>query len=104
MLADAQTPEDKFKSLIESKEKELRDINEYRIASLQRSVEDKEAAAASARAKLSKLKEDFQYNLKLLEERDAELERYDATLAQFKTVLRDQLLVDAESLNQRDRA
>jgi hypothetical protein len=34
-----------------------------------------------------------QYNLKLIEDRDAELDRYDALFANMKTVLRDR---DAE--------
>lgn len=32
------------------------------------------------KAKLNQLKEDFKYNLKLLEERDSELEKYEQTL------------------------
>ena len=31
-----------------------------------------------------KLKEDFEYNLKLIEERDAELEKYDTTFGKVK--------------------
>jgi capsule polysaccharide export protein KpsE/RkpR len=33
--------------------------------------------------------EDFEYNLKLLEERDEELQNYDTTFANLKAVLRD---------------
>lgn len=32
------------------------------------------------KAKLNQLKEDFKYNLKLLEERDSELEKFEQTL------------------------
>lgn len=38
---------------------------------------DKDKQLKEEKAKLCKLKEDFKYNLKLLEERDQELERYD---------------------------
>ena len=37
-----------------------------------------------SRERLAKLKEDFTYNLRLLEERDAELERYDAAFASLR--------------------
>ena len=42
-----------------------------------------------SRERLAKLKEDFTYNLRLLEERDAELERYDAAFASLRAALRD---------------
>ncbi|GMF14702.1 unnamed protein product [Phytophthora lilii] len=48
-----------------------------------------ETAASAAKQKLSKLQEDFKYNLKLLEGRDEELALYDANFASLKNVLRD---------------
>ena len=53
------------------KEKELHDINEYRIATLESLVQERDRDLTEHKAKLGKLKEDFTYNLKLLEERDA---------------------------------
>ena len=53
----------------------------FRIQSLEASCEEKEKQLNEERGKFSKLKEDFKYNLKLLEERDAELDRYDASFA-----------------------
>lgn len=41
----------------------------------------KEKDLQEEKAKFSKLKEDFKYNLKVLEERDQELERYDVTFS-----------------------
>lgn len=41
----------------------------------------KEKDLQEEKAKFSKLKEDFKYNLKILEERDQELERYDITFS-----------------------
>ncbi|KAK1934616.1 Coiled-coil domain-containing protein 57 [Phytophthora citrophthora] len=78
-----------IRSLILEKEKELHDINEYRIRTLEALLRDKETAATGAKQKLSKLQEDFKYNLKLLEGRDEELALYDANFASLKNVLRD---------------
>jgi chromosome segregation ATPase len=41
-------------------------------------------ANAQLRAQLEELKSDFKFNLQLLAERDAELERYDANTAQLE--------------------
>ncbi|KAG3022662.1 hypothetical protein JG687_00006270 [Phytophthora cactorum] len=78
-----------IRSLILEKEKELHDINEYRIRTLEALLRDKETAVTTAKQKLSKLQEDFKYNLKLLEGRDEELALYDANFASLKNVLRD---------------
>lgn len=43
-----------------------------------------EAALAEARGRLRSLHEDFVYNLQVLEERDRELERYEAAWAQAR--------------------
>ena len=71
------------------KEKELHDINEYRIHTLETLLQEKEREIADSKARLSKLKDDFNYNLKLLEERDSELERYDSSFNNLKAVIRD---------------
>ncbi|KAG6965941.1 hypothetical protein JG688_00006985 [Phytophthora aleatoria] len=78
-----------IRSLILEKEKELHDINEYRIRTLEALLRDKETAVTTAKQKLTKLQEDFKYNLKLLEGRDEELALYDANFASLKNVLRD---------------
>jgi len=62
--------------LIQQKERELHDINEYRLHTLESLIADKERESEAARERLAKLKDDFTYNLRLLEERDAELERW----------------------------
>ena len=80
---------DTLRELIMTKEKELHDINEYRIQTLESLLAEKERDANEAKQRMSKLKDDFTYNLRLLEERDAELERYDASFTHMKAVLRD---------------
>ena len=42
----------------------------------------------SCRYRQEKMKRDFEYNLKLLEERDTELEHYDRMFAEYSTVLK----------------
>jgi len=64
-----------------AKKKLLQNVLHFRIQSLEASCEEKEKQLNEERGKFSKLKEDFKYNLKLLEERDAELDRYDASFA-----------------------
>lgn len=43
-------------------------------------LKQKNQDLSEEKAKLNQLKEDFKYNLKLLEERDNELEKYEQTL------------------------
>ena len=78
-----------FRGLIAQKEKELHDINEYRIHTLETLLQEKERELAEHKQQKAKLKEDFNYNLKLLEERDGELERYDSSFSSLKSVIRD---------------
>ena len=78
-----------LRGLILQKEKELHDINEYRIHTLESLVSDKEKDITEHKQRLQKMKDDFCFNLKLLEERDAELERYDASFSSLKAVVRE---------------
>ena len=80
---------DDIRALIFQKEKELHDISDYRLRTLEKAIADKESEISLERNRFSKLKEDFQYNLKLIEDRDAELSRYDQTFEQLKGLLRD---------------
>jgi hypothetical protein len=52
-----------------------------RINSLEHACQEKDKQLTEEREKFHKLKEDFKYNLKLLEQRDQELDRYDATFS-----------------------
>ncbi|XP_069916207.1 coiled-coil domain-containing protein 57 isoform X8 [Oryctolagus cuniculus] len=63
--------------LLSRKEEEWRALQAQR-ARLQ------EAAVQEAQGRLRRLQEDFLYNLQVLEERDSELERYDAAFAQAR--------------------
>ena len=85
----AAPPHSNLRGLIAAKEKELHDINEYRIQTLESLLQEKERDINDGKHRLAKLKEDFQYNLRLLEERDAELERYDSSFNHLKALVRD---------------
>ncbi|KAH9144283.1 hypothetical protein AeRB84_011763 [Aphanomyces euteiches] len=78
-----------IRSLILEKEKELHDINEYRIRTLEGLLKEKETTMQTYKQKFYKLQEDFKYNLKLLEGRDEELAMYDSNFATLKMVVRD---------------
>ncbi|XP_062605506.1 coiled-coil domain-containing protein 57-like [Saccostrea cucullata] len=76
-----------WKELAAQKEREWKEVTELRIQTLEEALNGKEKELQEERAKFSKLKEDFKYNLKVLEERDQELERYDVTFTEVKAQL-----------------
>ncbi|CAH0522139.1 unnamed protein product [Peronospora belbahrii] len=86
-----------IRSIILSKEKELHDINAYRICTLETLLRDKERAAKTAEERLWKLQEDSDYNLKLLEGRDEELARIHAQCDLLKNSLKDRKTEVSES-------
>ena len=53
----------------------------YRIESLDAALKAREKELEEERSKFVKLKEDFKYNLRLLNDRHNELEKYDSVLA-----------------------
>ena len=63
---------------------ESMDIFFYRMWTLETTCQEKEKLLSDERGKLQKLKEDFKYNLRLLAERDQELDRYDASFTGIK--------------------
>eukprot|EP00961_Rhodomonas_salina_P113657 1528858-Rhodomonas_salina.1 len=82
-----------MRSLIGQKEAELQAMHEYRLKALEAAISERDKQLAELQDSFKKLKLDFQYNLQLFEERDAELERYDVAFANLKNVVRDR---DAE--------
>ena len=57
---------------------------ERRIVELETCAERREAELSELRVRMHQLREDFKYNLSLLSERDAELDRYDTRFAWLK--------------------
>ena len=80
-----------LQELVEQKENEWREAQQLQNKSLQNALKEKERQLNNERVRFRKLKEDFEYNLKLLEERDQELQRYDALFSQVGNInsLRD---------------
>lgn len=80
-----------LQELVEQKENEWREAQQLQNKSLQNALKEKERQFNNERVRFRKLKEDFEYNLKLLEERDQELQRYDALFSQVRNInsLRD---------------
>ena len=56
-----------------------------RVESLEAALREKETVLQQEKSKFAKLKEDFKYNLKLLNDRHAELDTYDSILAGKQT-------------------
>lgn len=86
-----------LRALISAKERELHDINEFRLRAVEASLREAQAEVEAGRQRFAKLKEDFAYNLRLFEERDKELESYESTISSMKATLRtrDSELADA---------
>ncbi|XP_041363903.1 coiled-coil domain-containing protein 57-like [Gigantopelta aegis] len=76
-----------WKQLAEQKEREWKEITHLRITALEAVCEEKEKLLAEERSRFTQLKEDFKYNLKLLNERDQELEQYDVKTSDYRAHL-----------------
>ena len=59
-----------LQELVQQKENEWREAQELQIKSLQSALKEKERQFNNEKIRFRKVKEDFEYNLKLLEERD----------------------------------
>ncbi|XP_060109042.1 coiled-coil domain-containing protein 57 isoform X2 [Heteronotia binoei] len=70
--------------LLICKEQELKELHTYQIHFLKTALQETERQLREIHRKFNRLKEDFTYNLKVLEERDRELERYESLLTQLK--------------------
>ena len=75
-----------LQELVQQKENEWREAQDLQIKSLQNALKDKERQINNEKLRFRKLKEDFEYNLILLEERDQDLHRYDALFVQVKNI------------------
>lgn len=75
------------RSAILQRQREMNDLTEYKFKSLENVIKQKDMDLNMERQKYKNLKEDFEYNLKLLEGRDDELARYDSTFANLKRII-----------------
>ncbi|ELK38338.1 Coiled-coil domain-containing protein 57 [Myotis davidii] len=74
--------EQALSELLARKEDEWRALQAHRTQLQEAALRDAQRRLEEAEGRLGRLQEDFLYNLQLLEERDRELERYDAAFAQ----------------------
>ncbi|KAM9000975.1 coiled-coil domain-containing protein 57 isoform 6-T6 [Sarcophilus harrisii] len=74
--------EKELDELLASKKEEWKTLQALRAQLQETALQDAQRQLQEAKEKLSQLKKDFTYNLQVLEERDCELERYDAAFAQ----------------------
>ncbi|KAM6376750.1 coiled-coil domain-containing protein 57 isoform 2-T2 [Pluvialis apricaria] len=77
--------EKELNDLLQWKEKEGKEPNTCQFPCQKKPVQDVEKQLQDMCEKFNKLKEDFVYNLRILEERDKELEHYDVTVTHLKT-------------------
>lgn len=66
--------------LIRSKERELQQIQDLRNLQLETMLEERDRLLVESSRRFEQLKEDFQYNLQLIEARDVEIERLESQL------------------------
>ena len=76
-----------LKELEEQKARELKEIQKYQASAVEASLKKKEQALLELQQKFRQLRNDFEYNLKLLEERDKELGQYDEVFEQLKNII-----------------
>ena len=74
----------KLNQLAEKKEEELREVKSLQMNALQKDLQEKDKFLKLERARFQCLKRDFEYNLKIIEERDAELLKYEKVFADLR--------------------
>ena len=84
MSTNVKTNLRRLNDLVNTKEQEWRDLAQQQVQSLMGELAEKDEKLNLEKLRFRKLKEDFQYNLNLLSDRDKELERYDELFQQFK--------------------
>lgn len=76
-----------IRDLVRQKQDELLQIHETRVREAELRASAKEAEVEELQRRLAKIREDFQYNLRLLEDRDEELRRYDTVIENLKALV-----------------
>jgi chromosome segregation ATPase len=69
-----------FSDIIRAKERELQQIQDMRNAQLELMIVERDKLLVEASKRYDQLKEDFEYNLSLIEARDIEIERLEKNL------------------------
>lgn len=87
---------DGLRSAIMQRQREMNDLNEYRYRTLENLVKQKDVDLNMEMQKYKNLKDDFEYNLKLLEGRDEELRRYDISFSNMKRMVEEKDAIVSE--------
>lgn len=75
-----------IEQLAAKKEKEWKSATALQISSLQSALKQKQTEYQQLNEMFLKLKADFKYNLKLLQDRDRELKQYDGSFTKAKAI------------------
>uniref|UniRef100_UPI003AAEFF66 coiled-coil domain-containing protein 57 n=1 Tax=Centroberyx gerrardi TaxID=166262 RepID=UPI003AAEFF66 len=86
MQADVDGVLGDLEAQLASKEREWKELQSLRVQQLESSLKEAQDERSSLRQRFQQLREDFRFNLAVLEGRDRELERYDAVAARALTV------------------
>nr|XP_056704512.1 coiled-coil domain-containing protein 57 [Euleptes europaea] len=78
--------EKELNELLICKEQELKELQACQIHCLKTTLQETQKQLQEMNRKFNRLKEDFTYNLKVLEERERELQHYDTLFTQLKIV------------------
>jgi hypothetical protein len=95
------------RSLIQQRERELHEATTQHLAALEAAVTARDNEIDLLKSKISTLKEDYTHNLRLFEERDAEIDRLERDLASSQQTSRevsqraDRLLAEMSALQAR---
>ena len=73
-----------WREVAAQKEQEWRDVLEQHVNSLEMTLNNKEKELIEEKRRFDLLREDFEYNLQLVSERDEELEKFDALFGRMK--------------------
>ncbi len=74
-----------LEALLACKEREWKELQALWIQQLETALNEATSEVSTQRERFLRLRDDFKYNLRVLEERDKELERYDALAARAQT-------------------
>ncbi len=73
-----------FSEMIRAKERELHQIQDQRNAQLETMIVERDKLLVESSKRYEQLKEDFEYNLSLIEARDIEIERLEKALVEHE--------------------
>jgi len=107
LSASSAAPSFGARSLIQQRERELHEATTQHLAALEAAVTARDNEIDMLKSKISALKEDYTHNLRLFEERDAEIDRLERDLASSQQTSRevstraDRLLAEMSALQAR---